>query len=331
MLRLLLVAIAVLGMACGGRAERSVLEDNSRQSSNDRTGPACWDLTEPIDEPTTPLEEACTLVITEHRRALDAAFTTYARGELPVYTGALHVISDLPEHELTNPSYYEDTREEIDGDVIARIVARVPEPNINPHPIDPGEGLELEISSTEQPSYTLVLQSDGTTGDVVFSTVLPFGAIGVGSLVPGRIDGLSLAEAPDRIDFEFDERYEARGWFYRVRAQGTLTRIDPTEVTPEHALALDRAGTMAGFENGTDGVIRQVERTSYFSAPIPEALDFVPSECARRVTYSLLENVDRSGLSASLAEVLVSSTELCCTRCEGPECIDSGFDRQCFP
>jgi hypothetical protein len=321
-------------VACGGKSSREEGDaalDGPRDIPSERVGPACWGLSVPIDEPVTPLEHACTLVIEESRRALDAAFTSYARGELPVYAGALNVISDLPEHELTNPTYYESMREEIDGNVVARIVPYRPAPNITPHPLDPGNGLALEIVGSEQRQYTLVLQSDEQDDErVVFSIVMPFGA-GPGSLVAGSIPGLLLAEAPQRIDFDFDERYEARGWFYRVRAQGTLLRVEPDDVTPEQAMVLDRERSVKGFEPGGAGLMRRFEGSKSFNVAVPEGLDFVPSECYRVVEYSLLENVDPSTLATGVSDVLISSTELCCILCRGPECIESGFRRACMP
>jgi hypothetical protein len=317
-------------VACGGKSSRDD-DDAARDVPMERVGPPCWGLREPIDEPVTPLEHACTLVIEESRRVLDMAFTSYARGEFPVYAGALNVISDLPEHELTNPTYYESMREEIDGDVVARIVPYLPAPNVTPHPLDPGNGLALEIVDRERRLYALVLQSDEQDDNrVVFSIVMPFAAFS-GSLVAGNIPGLLLAEAPERIDFGFDERYDARGWFYRVRAQGTLFRVEPDDVTPEQAIVLDRKGSVKGFEPGVAGLMRRFQGSKNFKVAVPEGLDFVPSDCYRAVEYSLLENVDPSTLATGVSEVLVSSTELCCILCEGPECIDSGFRRACMP
>lgn len=321
-------------VACGGKsssAEREGTTEGPRDVPVERAGPACWGLSEPIQEPVTPVEQACTLVIEEKRRLLDAAFTSYARGEVPVYAGELSVISDLPEHELTNPSYYESMRHELSGNVAARIVPYSPAPNITPHPLDPGNGLALEIVSREERRFAAVLQRDGTEDDsVVFSIVMSFGTLS-GSLVPGSIPGLFLAEAPERIDFDFDERHEARGWFYRVRARGTLLRVDPGDVTPEQALTLDREKTSKGFEPGGAGLVRRSQGSKSFAVAVPEGLDFVPSECYRHVEYSLLESVNAGTLATGLSDVLVSSTELCCVLCLGPECIDSGFRRECMP
>jgi hypothetical protein len=320
--------------ACGGKSsegEHDATSEGPTDVPAERVGPPCWGLSEPLDEPATPLEEACMLVIEQHRRELDAAFTRYARGEVPVYEGELRVVSDLPEYELTNPEYYESDRRELDGNVVARIVPYSPAPNVSPHPLDPGNGLALEIVDREQRNYSVVLQSDGQDDDsVVFSTVLPFGGW-LGSLIPGAIPGLSLASAPDQIDFDFDERYEARHWLYRVVARGTLVRVEPDEVTPEQAIALDREQTTQGFESSGAGLTRRVEKSTGFDVATPEGLDFVPSECRRSVEYSMLESVDPSTLATGVSEVLVSSTELCCTLCRGPECIDSGFRRECRP
>ena len=320
-------------VACGGKSSREgeMPSDGPGDVPVERVGPACWGLTEPLVDPVTPLEQACTLLIERERRALDAAFTRYARGELPVYAGELNVISDLPEHELTNPSYYASMREEIEGNVVARIAPYAPTPNATAHPLDPGNGLALEIVSSEQRQYALVLQSNDQANDsVVFSIVMPFGTY-AGSLVAGRIAGLSLAAAPERIEFDFDERYDARGWFYRVRAKGALARVDPDDVTLEQALVLDREQTLNGFESGGEGLMRRQSGSTSFDVGIPEGLDFVPTECHRQAQYSLLESVNASTLATGVSEVLVSSTELCCTLCRGPECIDSGFRRDCSP
>jgi hypothetical protein len=270
-------------------------------------------------------------VIEEHARTLDTAFTSYARGEAPVYAGTLHVISDLPEHELSNPSYYESNRNVIDGSVVARIVPRTPTPNATPHPLDPGDSLALEIVSDEQRLYTLVIQRDAEESSVVFSTVLAFGTYPPGSLVPGTIDGLSLGRTPERFDFDFDERYDARGWFYRVRAQGSIFRVAPDDVTKEQARTLDRERTTEGFEENGDRWARRIERQALIRVPIPEGLDFTPNDCYRRVDYALVETVDASALATSLSQVTVASTEKCCSLCIGPECIESGFRRECFP
>jgi hypothetical protein len=330
---LLGVALSSL-VGCGGkssRAERGATPDGPQDVPSERVGPACWGLSQPIEEPVTPLEHACTLVIEEGRRVLDAAFTSYARGELPVYAGALNVISDLPEHELTNPTYYESMRGEVDGNVVARIVPYRLAPNVTPHPLDPGSGLALEVVGSKQRQYTLVLQRDEQADDrVAFSIVMPFGSSS-GSLVAGSIPGLLLADAPERIDFDFDERYDARGWLYRVRAQGTLFRVQPDDVTPEQAIALDRERSAEGFEPDGAGLVRRFEGSKSFEVAVPEGLEFVPSECRRAVEYSLLERADAATLATGVSDVLVSSTELCCTLCRGPECIDSGFRRACLP
>jgi hypothetical protein len=322
-----LICAAAWSAACGGNVGSDRSSD--ADSPEARTGEPCWELTQPIADPRTPLEHACSLVIARHTQRLDAVFGVYARGEHQVYRGTVTAISDLPEHETVNPSYYESHYESIQGAAVARIA---PAPVLTGYvtPPRPNEGLTLEIADPESGSWLEIFQAPGVTDDVLVSKVRVVGE-GASIYLPGRIDALDLAMPPAEIEMDFDESGEARGWLYRIRIDGVLTRVAPDQVTVQDALTLDRQRDASGFADRGDELVERVERSDSIAVDAPAGLDFVPTQCHRSVDYALVAYVRAEAPgSFGVRDVRVSSTELCCIRCLGPECIDAPFRRECF-
>jgi len=324
------VFCALLLAACGGKS-RGDVGHNGESAQPPRKGAPCWGLTEPLEDPVTPIETACSLVIASHQASLDTLFTRYSRSgpdAPPVYRGSLSMISDLPEHEGdVNQDYYLSWRGELAGDVIARIVP-VAMPRGRASLLRPTLGLTLQIMDGDAQSYAELHQAQGTSGELVASQVMVFQGLSSTRLLTVPVPGVALEQAPPDIQLDFDERGELEGVLMRIRAEGTLRRLEPTDLTVNDALILDR-WRVTPFVESAGEASRTISTEAYFEQEPFAGLDFTPSDCSRTIKYELVEVVDTTTLATRVRDVRVLSTELCCSLCIGPECMQSGYRREC--
>jgi hypothetical protein len=273
------------------------------------SGAPCWGLTQPLADPQTPDEHACSMAIEYGLRRVQTLFAPYVSGAKRIYRGTAR-IADNQDAIGLKPGFF-------DGPVLAEL-AEPPE----------GGGKTLKISSPSSRNYLTIRQPAASSALYLSLVQSPEWRTGVEAEVSGAPIDLHSNPTALRFDIRGTSHYRS-GEPLWVTVAAELTFAESSSVTAKEVI--DVAGESAsGFALAEGSWVRPGTWGVSLVSANPAGFDF--KGCSRSTSYRAEEYVSATNLADhGLRQVTLAATELCCSDCEG-HCHGSGVDLiECFP
>jgi hypothetical protein len=273
------------------------------------TGAPCWGLTEPLADPQTPDEHACSTAIEHGLRRVQTLFAPYAAGAARIYRGTARAADNQDAIGLT-PGFF-------DGPVVAELA----------EPVD-GGGETLRISSPSSQSYVEIRQPDGSSTLFLSLVQNTEWRTTVEAEVPEPPFDLDSHPSVLRFDIRAASHY-GTGEPLWVTVTADLTLVERSTVSARDVFDLARAET-SGFTLSEGFWVRPVTRDVSLDAAAPVGFAF--ESCSRATTYRAEDYVSATSIADhGVRQVTLAATELCCSNCKG-HCHGSDVGLvECFP
>jgi hypothetical protein len=273
-------------------------------------GAPCWGLTQPLTDPQTPDEHACSAALGDSLDRVQRLFGRYATGSARIYRGTARAAD--------NQDTVGRERGVLDGPVIAEL-------GETPY----GGGKTLRIVSPALRRYFEIRQPDAST--TLFLSLVQDPAKHAGVEAKVSAAPVDLHGDPSILRFEVGgTAHYGTGELLAVTAAVDLQLAESSTVTARDVLDLFDDAIASGFEPSEGFWVRPVTLDASRSASDPPGLDFL--SCSRFTTYRAEEYIRSDNLADfGVRNVSLVDTELCCSNCQA-HCHDTPAGvPECFP